>query len=258
MLSATATARFPQTHWVLLQRLDSVINQLRMLNAQPAAFLATRDPVAHFNAYIDFGISTYAAKLLELFESIELSIENERYLIYAQSGRAIIENIATLRYYSKHPDIAAASDAWKNKALTDPLLRAANATLDRFLRGSRFSWDAFIEGRFSDLSKIPDQPDQAQINSATCLQKWFIESPKLESLYDLLCDLVHPNFGSNLLVLGTLKSQLFPGAKGAKSSSLFIVAPTLAGILGCFETSKTSIERLAARRFSPDVPAEFF
>jgi hypothetical protein len=55
MLSASATSRFPQTHWVLLQHLDSTINQLRMLNAQPAAFLVTNDPVAHFNAYM-FGL----------------------------------------------------------------------------------------------------------------------------------------------------------------------------------------------------------
>ncbi len=256
MLSASATSRFPQTHWVLLQHLDSVINQLRTLNAQPAAFLVTNDPVAHFNSYIDFGISTYAAKLLELFESVELSIENEKYVIYAQSGRAILENVATLRYYSMHPDISTASEAWKTKSLTDPLLRTANATLDRFLRGSRFSWDAFIEGRFSDLTKTPDQPDLAQVNSTTCLQKWFKESPKLESLYDLFCDLVHPNLGSNLLVLGTLEDELLPGAKGAKSSSLFIVAPTLAGILGSFKTAKKSVERLAAQRFFPDVPAQ--
>jgi hypothetical protein len=254
MLSISAASRFPQTHRVLLQHLDTAVSQLRALNATPSAFLATNDPVAHFNAYIDFGISTYAAKLLELFESVELSIENERYLIYALSGRAILENTATLRYYSMHPDILAASEAWKSKSLTDRVLRTANATLDRFLKGNRFSWDAFIEGRFTELTTTPDQPDQAQVNSTTCLQKWFKESSKLEPLYDLFCDLVHPNLGSNLLVLGTLGNELRPGAKEAKSASLFIVAPTLAGVIGSFETAKKSIERLAAQRFCPEVP----
>ncbi len=229
--------------------------QLRTLNAEPAPFPTTKDSIAFHNAYIDFGISTYAAKLLELFESIEISIEHEKYLVYAQSGRAILENIATLRYYSLHTDLSAASEAWKAKSLTDPVIRKANETLDRFLRGNHFSWDAFIEGRFTDLTKVPHQEHLAQINSATCLQKWFKESPQLESLYDLFCDLVHPNLGSNLLVLGVLGNELVPGAKGAKSTSLFVVAPTLAGILGAFKAAKVAIETLAAQRFFPDTPA---
>lgn len=256
MLSTNAITRFPKTHWVLLEELDSIINQLRTLNAHPAEFLETNDPVVHFNAYIDFGISIYASKLLELFESVELSLEHEMYVIYAQSGRAILENIATLHYYSNHSDILTASNAWKTKNLTDPILRTANAKIDQFLRGSRFSWNAFIEGRFSELTQEPDQPDQIQINSNTCLQKWYKESPNFESLYNLFCDLVHPNLGSNLLVLGTLGGKLVPGAraKGAVSSSLFIIAPTLAGIIGSFETAKESIERLAAQRFFPHSP----
>lgn len=252
MLSDIATARFPKTHLVLFQHLNSVINQLRTLNAQPAAFLVTNDPVAHFNAFIDFGISTYAAKLLELFESVEFAIENEKYLIYAQSGCAILENIAILRYYSMHPDISAASEAWKTKSLNDPILRKANATLDCFLRGSRFSWSAFIEGRFAELTQTPDQPELAQINSKTCLEKWFKESRKLESLYGLFCDLVHPNLGSNLLVLGTLENELVPGSKGAKSASLFIVAPTLAGLVGSVKTAKASLRGLAEQRLFPN------
>ena len=107
MFTEAAITRFPETHWVLLHRLEDVIQELRALNADPAPFPTTNDPLVHFNAYVDFGISTYAAKFFQFFESIEYAIENQIYLIYAQSGRALLENIATLRYYSLHPDLAA-------------------------------------------------------------------------------------------------------------------------------------------------------
>lgn len=253
MLSPTAFARFQETHWPLLHRLHSVIADLRALNADPAPFPVTQEPLEFFNCYVDFGISIYAAKLLQLFESVELSIENEKNIIYAQSGRAILENIATLRYYSVHGDIVAASEAWKNRTLTDQILRIATNKLDQFLRGSRFSWDAFIEGRFSDLTKTPHQEHLVQVNSTTCLQKWFKESPKLESLYDLFCDLVHPNIGSNMLVLGVREGKLLAGADGAQSTATFIVAPSLAGILGAYKAAKESITSLAGLRFFPHV-----
>ena len=252
MLSDSSIARFPATHHVLLHHLESVIKQLRTLNSDPAPFPATQNPVEFFNSAIDFGISVYAAKLLQLFESIEHSIENETYLIYAQSGRAILENVATLRYYSKHVDIVTASEAWKNKSLTDLLLRKANDTIDRFVRGNRFAWDAFIEGRFDELTKTPHQDHLAQVNSTTCLQKWFKESPKVEPLYDLFCDLVHPNLGSNLLTMGVRDNNLVAGAVGAQSTSMFIIAPTLAGVLGAFKTVKSGVQAMAALRLYPD------
>lgn len=252
MLSDSSIARFPHTHHILLHELESVIGQLRALNSNPAPFPTTLNPVEFYNAAIDFGISVYAAKLLQLFESIEHSIENETYLIYAQSGRAILENVATLRYYSKHVDIVTANEAWKSKSLTDPVLRKANENIDRFLRGNRFAWDAFIEGRFNELMKTPHQDHLAQVNSTTCLQKWFKEAPKIEPLYDLFCDLVHPNIGSNLLTIGVRDNNLVAGDVGAKSTSMFIIAPTLAGVLGAFKAVKSGVQDLAALRLYPD------
>jgi hypothetical protein len=239
---------------VLLHKLQSVIEQLRDLNLEPAPLPMTKYPVEFFNSSIDFGISLYAAKLLQLFESIENSIENEHYLIYAQSGRAVLENIAMLRYYSKHKDIEAASVAWKNGSLTAQNLKNANNAIDCFLRGNRFAWDAFINGQFDNLTNKDHKDHLKQVNSTTCLEKWFKESPKLESLYDLFCDLVHPNLGSNLLMIGEQDDKLVAGAVGAESISIFIIAPTLAGVLGAFETFKYGVQSLAALRLNPDDP----
>ena len=167
--SDSTRSRFPQTHWILLQRLADVVNWLQKSLNGAANFPETKDPREFLNAYIDFGLAVYSAKLLQLYEAVAHAIENENYLVYAQCGRAILENIATLRYYSSHADFVNASDAWKSSNLTDPLLRKANETLDRFVRGNRFSWEAFTEGHMDKLTKSPHQEHLGQINSTTCL-----------------------------------------------------------------------------------------
>lgn len=208
MLSDATRARFPQSHWTLLDQLEQDLLLLRDTEDAEISFTQTTNPVVHFNAFIDFAVAVYTAKVRQLYEALAYGLETERYLVYAQAGRAILENVATLRYYSRHADLVAAHHAWKNSTLTDPLLRQANLTLDRFVRGTRFSWDAFLEGRAAEITKQPDQPHLTQIHVETCLSKWFKEKPSLESLYMLLCDLVHPNQGSNLLVMRTSERGL--------------------------------------------------
>ncbi len=233
--SESTFSRFPESHHVLLHGLIEVLLSLEEHAKFVAARPLTSFPVESFNGYIDFALAIYYSKLLQLFKSIAKSIEDEDYLIYAQTGRAILENTATIRYYTRHEDFAVASKAWKDSTMTDPILRKANETLDRFIRGNRFSWEAFMEGRLTDLSKIPHQDHLAQINSNTCLQKWFKEKANLESLYDLFCDLVHPNFGSNLLVLGTSDKGLVAGGNESNTICIFIIAPTLAGLLEAYQ-----------------------
>lgn len=248
IFSDAARSRFPHTHWILLQRLTGVVNWLQESLNDAAAFPETNDPRDFLNAYIDFGLAVYSTKLLQLYEAVAHAIEHEHYLVYAQCGRAILENIATLRYYSCHADLVDASDAWKSSNLTDSILRKANETLDRFVRGNRFSWEAFIEGRMDQLTKIPHQEHLTQINSTSCLQKWFKKSPKFESLYDLFCDLVHPNLGSNLLVLGTHGKGLVAGAVGVQSMAIFVVAPTLAGLLGASKEAELAFATMSSQK----------
>lgn len=233
--SDSTFSRFPATHHVLLHSLADALQDLEKHAEIEAVRPLTRFPVESFNGYIDFALAIYYSKLSQLFRSVAKSIENEDYLIYAQCGRAILENTATIRYYSRHEDFRLASNAWKSATMTDPILRNANETLDRFIRGNRFSWEAFMEGRLNDLSKTPHQEHLAQINSNTCLQKWFKENASLESLYDIFCDLVHPNFGSNLLVLGASDKGLVAGGEKSTNICIFIVAPTLAGLLGAYQ-----------------------
>ena len=246
--SDTTFSRFPETHHILLHTLSDIFHELEARAKVEAFRPLTSNPVEAFNGYIDFALAIYHSKLFQLFRAIVKSIEDQDYLIYAQSGRAVLENTATIRYYARHQDFAVASGAWNKSSMTDPILRKANETLDRFIRGNRFSWDAFMEGRLNDLSKTPHQDHLSQINSNTCLQKWFKDQPNLETLYDLFCDLVHPNFGSNLLVLGTTEKGLLAGGEASESISIFIVAPTMAGLIGTYkEFEKVTIELSALK-----------
>ena len=137
IFSDATWARFPDTHHILLTRLTDAINSLS--HEPTAAWVQTPDPVVHFNSYVDFGLAAYAAKLHQLYKAIADAIEAQEYVIYAQCGRAILENVATLHYYANHDDFRAALDAWRTSSFTDPVLRKANETLDRFVRGNRFS-----------------------------------------------------------------------------------------------------------------------
>ena len=128
--------------------------------------------------------------------------------------------------------------------MNDALMRKAALTIDKFIRGSRFSWDAFVQGRFDQLSKIPEQEHLVQVNVQTCLQKWYRDSPKLESLYDLMCDLVHPNIGSAFLVVRAQDGKLVAGGKRGGNQASFIVAPTLAGIIGAYKEIQSALIRL--------------
>jgi len=241
MFSETTRQRFPETHWVLLSDLQKIVEALEVNSTASYAFSFTREPVAHFNAYVDFAIAVYLDKFKQLYQCIGTSIEHEWYLVYAQAGRSILENAATLRYYSRHDAFVALRRAWETDTMNDVLMRNAAATIDRFVRGNRFSWDAFIEGRFDQLSRLPDQEQLAQVHVQTCLQKWYKESPKLQSLYDLMCDLVHPNLGSTFLVIRSEDGKLVAGGKGGSNLSLFIVAPTLAGIIGAYKEIQNAL-----------------
>jgi hypothetical protein len=229
---------------VLLRDLAKIVEALKANSGDSYAFSLTLDPVAHFNAYIDFAIAVYLDKFKQLYQCVATSIEQEWYLVYAQAGRSILENAATLRYYARHEDFAQLLHAWQTGTTNDALMRKAAHTIDKFIRGSRFSWDAFVGGRYDQLSKTPSQEHLAQVNVQTCLQKWYRDSPQLESLYDLMCDLVHPNIGSAFLVVRAQDGKLVAGGRGGNNQALFIIPPTLAGIIGAYKEIQKALIRL--------------
>jgi hypothetical protein len=88
---------------------------------------------------------------------------------------------------------------------------------DQHLRGGKFDWEAFITGDYIKLwnaasarsvgqakdknaktrSELPNPP-AARVGE--CIKSWASTSPGVGVVYDLFCDMVHPNIGSTFLV----------------------------------------------------------
>lgn len=63
---------------------------------------------------------------------------------------------------------------------------------------------------------IHDDILKQQVNVLTCLEHWAAELPEVMIVYNLFCDLVHPNIGSNFLVAATSDNRMyFSQSKGA-------------------------------------------
>jgi hypothetical protein len=163
------------------------------------------------NVYARNLISSYTSKFAQLTEALLDALEHERYLIYALSGRSLIEATATLRYYT----------LYQYKPLMDKGSFSAEDQKklieidDRHLRGGRFDWDSFFFKRYSQLKEdavkqlkskkektkhISEGIIQEQVNVLTCIEKWAEQTPEILIAYNLFCDLVHPNIGSSYLV----------------------------------------------------------
>jgi hypothetical protein len=83
------------------------------------------------------------------------------------------------------------------------LLNRRMATL---LHGGRFNWEAYFkEGakgvidrkRVKRTKEEKAKFEENSLRIGKCVESWGKESPAVEFIYDYLCDLVHPNKGSN-------------------------------------------------------------
>jgi hypothetical protein len=136
--------------------------------------------------------------------------------MYALCGRALIETTAILRYYIVE----------EYKPLLDkgPLAQNDLQRLieidDRHLRGGTFDWESFLFKNYSKLKeeaaarvggiskKQGREPRQVRIGR-DCMKSWAKETPAVSIVYDLFCDLVHPNIGSTFLVASTTNDGLY-------------------------------------------------
>src|SRR5690606_36477743 len=94
-----------------------------------------------FNRYVTFAVALYTAKFKDLYEALADSLNRGRYLIYAHTGRAIVETAASLRFHVRHPDVSALRNAKGD--LSAPVLEKAINVIDQLVRGSGDSSKAF-------------------------------------------------------------------------------------------------------------------
>jgi hypothetical protein len=145
-----------------------------------------------------------------LFSRAIIDQVNEGNLLAAfQSLRAYAELVATGRFKVKQiiPHIDAAVE---KGTLSRDAARTVLSNLSTLLHGGRFNWQLYFqEGPKAVLDrkrakKTKEERRKFETNSlrvGPCIERWAQDEPAVEFIYDYLCDLVHPNKGSNLIIL---------------------------------------------------------
>jgi hypothetical protein len=167
------------------------------------------------NNYVRAILASTSAKLVSLTVTLIEAANKYDFLGYALAARSIVEIIATLRYLLRQRLQPIIQKMTGGQYTADQVIALVKEE-DIYLRGTRFDWVAFFEEGFRPLNERYSEwlkekkrdktakkwkpgrttPIVEQVSVTTCLEKWASDQPGIGVLYDLLCDMVHPNIGS--------------------------------------------------------------
>jgi len=153
------------------------------------------------NHHIDVVWASHVSKFALLAKAIIQSANDLNFLEYGLVGRSLIEHTAVLRHHlvdRANPILEKATNAGMT---TFEDISELVGILDTLHRGGAFDWKSLLTGDVERLRtrKPTDLPRPARIRD--CIDSWKREDPSIGVLYGLFCDLVHPNVGTNLLVM---------------------------------------------------------
>jgi hypothetical protein len=168
------------------------------------------DPRRLHNNYARNLIASYTSKTHEYCEGILYGLDTSHYLVYALCARSLLETVATLRYYVRREYLPLLEQPDIDLAGFNKLIEID----DKHFRGTGFNWPAFLGRDLAQLrrdvqevgkrgKKALDLEQPAPVRVGTTIKDWANENPDVMVTYVLLCDLVHPNIGSNMLVGST-------------------------------------------------------
>ena len=204
------------------------------------------------NHYLDMLWVVYISKYHLLCQSLIQALNAENFFVYGMIGRSLIEHTAILRYYVTGKMLPLANVALSQDKISESTIQELIGLLDRHLTGRRFDWNTFLADYFDEL----EQPQsgtvlkEPQVNVLTCLQKWMKDEPAIANLYELFCDLVHPNLGSTLLISRLIdKQNIGVGGSVGQPVGLEIFNRTFAQLIALFQEVHTQLMQLRAFEF---------
>jgi hypothetical protein len=175
----------------LVERLSHPLENLNASGRQIATMFLTKT-IYYSRAIID---NTNAGNLLVAFQSM----------------RALIEAVAAVRHTVEklEPLIHECSS---RGIVTGEQAQQLNYHCDLLLHGGRFDWEHYFEnGAWAVLERKGKQRPKEErqkyeerarhLKIDKCIESWSKKQPLARFAYDYLCDLVHPNKGSNLVLL---------------------------------------------------------
>ena len=202
--------------------------------------------------YLDTLSIVYFKKYSVFSQCLIQVLNEENYLLYGLIGRAILEHTAVLRYYVTSKMLPLAQEVVADGKVTESEIEELIQWLDKHLVGRRFDWDSFLADYFQEIKGL--KPDSvvkpAQVNILTCLEKWGRENRSIIHLYELFCDLVHPNLGSTLLITRLLDNQLVLGGERGKPVGREIFNRTFGELLELFQEVQEQLIQLQGLKFS--------
>lgn len=210
------------------------------------------DPRWQFDNHVDLLRGAYTAKARALTRLVTESVNQEAFLAYGLAGRSLIEHAATMRYYV-HRIAQKVEGCVQKGTVTLAELRDLFNEIDRNLRGSRFDWTGFSKGHMSN-TEFQVAEGARQVNVNTCIQNWVKQEPNIQVLYDMFCDLVHPNIGSTFLVMRLWDgpSLGFSSASTGDAVGWQVFVQTFPGLIPVLREVMTGLEVLDALKFGDE------
>ncbi len=204
------------------------------------------------NHYLDMLWVVYISKYHLLCQSLIQALNAENFFLYGMIGRSLIEHTAILKYYVSGKMLPLGQTILSQEKITEASIEELIILLDRHLTGKRFDWDSFLEDYFDEL----EQPQQGsvlkepQVNVLTCLQKWIKENSAIAGLYELFCDLVHPNLGSTLLISRLVeRHNIGVGGSVGQPVGLEIFNRTFEQLIALFQEVRAQLMQLREFKF---------
>jgi len=255
-------------HPGVVRYLDAFEQGARHLQAMcphvAVAFEPPNAPRALHNHYVDLLLATYLAKYSLFAEQLVSGLNRFDLLAYGAAARGLLEMTAVLRHYviRKYKPIL---DAGTATGTVD--LRELITLHDQHLRGTRFDWDAFATGDLSALIKeaqirlTSNRNAQSeigairskQVNVNTCIEHWAREAPIVLVLYDLLCDLVHPNLGRALAAASSEGGRLVFGRVTEHVAAMNVFDHTFPWLVSaCMKSFGDYFEMLMFSKYTSD------
>jgi len=153
----------------------------------------------------------FLTKIIYYSRAIIDNVNSRNLLVAFQSMRALVEAVAAVRHTLEKlgPLIRECSD---RGIVTAEEAHQLNYHSDLLLHGGRFDWQhyfendawAVLERKGKQRSKEERQKFEERaryLKLEKCIDSWSKKQPLARFAYDYLCDLVHPNKGSNLVLL---------------------------------------------------------
>ncbi len=181
----------------LLQEFRSDTSSLRkrarkFLHAEP---IQDSSGLAEVRAAVRGIYGSSISKISSSCLHVQRAIQNQDHLSYVVFSRVLVEQTAMLFGLAHKVSILFRSDA------NDAMYRDVACGFTKALLGTRFDWASFWKVGIAGMVRSTQtfSPKYRQTNILTWFSKWASMEPMVAVLYELLCDVVHPNVGGSML-----------------------------------------------------------